>query len=50
MDIYYEGAQVLLEEEDFFDLTWAYMQRIHAQNVIHTEIFFDPQTHTDRGV
>ncbi len=50
LDIYYEGAQVLLEEEDFFDLTWAYMQRIHAQNVVHTEIFFDPQTHTDRGV
>ncbi len=50
LDIYYEGAQVLLEEEDFFDLTWAYMQRIHAQNVIHTEIFFDPQSHTDRGV
>ena len=50
LDIYYEGAQVLLEEEDFFDLTWAYLQRIHAQNVIHTEIFFDPQTHTDRGV
>ena len=50
LDIYYEGAQVLLTEEDFFDLTWAYLQRIHAQNVIHTEIFFDPQTHTDRGV
>lgn len=50
LDIYYEGAQVLLKEQDFFDLTWAYMKRIHEQNVIHTEIFFDPQTHTDRGV
>ncbi|HHB78454.1 MAG TPA: adenosine deaminase [Saprospiraceae bacterium] len=50
LDIYYEGAQVLLKEQDFFDLTWAYLRRIHAQNVIHTEIFFDPQTHTDRGV
>lgn len=50
LDIYYEGAQVLLKEQDFFDLTWAYLERIHGQNVIHTEIFFDPQTHTDRGV
>ncbi len=50
LDIYYEGARVLLTEQDFFDLTWAYVERIHAQNVIHTEIFFDPQTHTDRGV
>ncbi len=50
LDIYYQGAQVLLQEQDFFDMTWAYMNRIHAQNVRHTEIFFDPQTHTDRGV
>lgn len=50
LDIYYAGAQVLITEQDFYDLTYAYMQRIHAQNVLHTEIFFDPQTHTDRGV
>lgn len=50
LDIYYEGAQVLMTEQDFYDLTWAYLQKIHAQNVIHTEIFFDPQTHTDRGI
>lgn len=50
LDIYYEGAAVLLEEQDFYDLTWAYLEKIHSQNVIHTEIFFDPQTHTDRGV
>jgi adenosine deaminase len=41
---------VLLHEQDFYDLTWAYLQRISTQNVRHTEIFFDPQTHTDRGV
>ena len=50
LDIYYEGARVLLHEQDFYDLTWAYLQRISTQNVRHTEIFFDPQTHTDRGV
>ncbi len=50
LDIYYEGANVLLHEQDFYDLTWAYMEKIAEQNVIHTEIFFDPQTHTDRGV
>lgn len=50
LDIYYAGAQVLITEQDFYDLTYAYMQRIHEQNVIHTEIFFDPQTHTERGV
>ncbi len=50
LDIYYIGAQVLLHEQDFYDLTWAYLQKIHQQNVVHTEIFFDPQTHTDRGV
>ncbi|OFX57881.1 MAG: adenosine deaminase [Bacteroidetes bacterium GWB2_41_8] len=50
LDIYYSGADVLLEELDFYDLTWAYLQKIHSQNVIHTEIFFDPQTHTLRGV
>ncbi|SHO58449.1 adenosine deaminase [Vibrio quintilis] len=50
LDIYYQGANVLLHEQDFFDLTWAYLQRCHEENVIHTEIFFDPQTHTARGI
>ncbi len=50
LDIYYAGANVLIEEQDFYDLTWAYLKKIKAQHVIHTEIFFDPQTHTDRGV
>jgi len=50
LDIYYAGASVLLLEQDFFDMTWAYLEKIHTQNVCHTELFFDPQTHTDRGV
>ncbi len=50
LDIYYAAADVLLHEQDFYDLTMAYLRRIHADNVIHTEIFFDPQTHTARGV
>jgi adenosine deaminase len=50
LDIYYSGANVLIEEQDFYDLTWAYLLKIHSQNVIHTEIFFDPQTHTSRGI
>jgi len=50
LDIYYEGANVLIHEQDFYDLTWAYLTKIHSQNVVHTEIFFDPQTHTDRGI
>jgi adenine deaminase len=50
LDLYYEGMQVLLHERDFYDLTWGYLQKISAQNVRHTEIFFDPQAHTDRGV
>ena len=50
LDIYYSGANVLIEEQDFYDLTWAYLEKIHSQNVIHTEIFFDPQTHTSRGI
>jgi len=50
LDIYYQGARVLIKEEDFYDLTWAYLQKAHEQNIVHTEIFFDPQTHTDRGV
>ena len=47
LDIYYAGAGVLLQSEDFFDLTWAYLERVQSDNVKHVEIFFDPQTHTD---
>jgi len=50
LDIYYSGANVLIEEQDFYELTWAYLQKIHSQHVVHTEIFFDPQTHTSRGI
>ena len=50
LDIYYQGANVLLVEEDFYDLTWAYLEKCREQNVVHVEPFFDPQTHTDRGV
>jgi adenosine deaminase len=50
LDIYYSGADVLIEEQDFYDLTWAYLLKIHSQNVLHTEVFFDPQTHTSRGI
>jgi adenosine deaminase len=50
LDIYYAGCRMLLTEEDFYDLTWAYLTRAAAQGVRHAEIFFDPQTHTDRGV
>jgi len=50
LDLYYEGMQVLLNERDFYDLTWTYLQRVSDQNVRHAEIFFDPQAHTDREV
>ena len=50
LDLYYAGAQVLQTEQDFYDLTWAYLEKSAAQSVRHTEIFFDPQTHTDRGI
>jgi adenosine deaminase len=50
LDIYYAGASVLLKEEDFRDMAWAYLERAAADNVVHAEIFFDPQTHTARGV
>lgn len=50
LDIYYAGASVLIHEQDFYDLTMEYLKRCHADNVVHTEIFFDPQTHTDRGI
>ncbi len=50
LDIYYQSAAVLITEQDFYDLTWAYLKRCEEETVIHTEIFFDPQTHTDRGI
>ncbi len=50
LDIYYAGASVLLQPQDFHDMAWAYFLRAKADNVIHTELFFDPQTHTARGV
>ena len=50
LDIYYAGASVLLKEQDFYDMTAAYLKRAEEDNVRHTEIFFDPQTHTHRGV
>lgn len=50
LDLYYQGAAVLQTEQDFFDLTWAYLSRCQAQHVVHTEIFFDPQTHLARGI
>ena len=50
LDIYYQGARVLVTEQDFYELAWAYVQRAAADNVRHIEMFFDPQTHTARGV
>ncbi|OQK15121.1 adenosine deaminase [Methyloprofundus sedimenti] len=50
LDIYYAGAAVLITEEDFYDLTWAYLERCKENNVLHTEVFYDPQTHTNRGI
>ncbi|RYF32272.1 MAG: adenosine deaminase [Comamonadaceae bacterium] len=50
LDIYYAGASVLLKEQDFYDMAWAYLERAAADNVLRTEMFFDPQTHTERGV
>lgn len=50
LDIYYAGASVLLKEQDFYDMAWAYLQRAAADHVLRAEIFFDPQTHTARGV
>jgi adenosine deaminase len=50
LDIYYQGAQVLIHEEDFYELTWEYLLKCKEDGVVHTEIFFDPQTHTDRGI
>ncbi|WP_423840939.1 adenosine deaminase [Vibrio mytili] len=50
LDLYYQGANVLRTEQDFYDLTWEYLEHCKADNVVHTEIFFDPQTHTERGI
>ncbi|WP_180174461.1 adenosine deaminase [Acinetobacter sp. YH01022] len=50
LDIYYAGANVLIHEQDFYDLAWAYFEKCAADKVVHTEMFFDPQTHTDRGI
>ena len=50
LDIYYQTAKVLITEQDFFDLTWAYLIKSKENNIVHTEIFFDPQTHTNRGI
>ena len=50
LDIYYQGNKVLIKEQDFFDLTWAYMLKCRKESIVHTEIFFDPQAHTNRGI
>lgn len=50
LDIYYAGASILIKEQDFYDMTWAYLEKCSRENVRHIEIFFDPQTHTDRGI
>jgi adenosine deaminase len=50
LDLYYQGANVLRDEDDFFQLMWAYLYKCHEQNVVHVEIMFDPQTHTERGI
>jgi adenine deaminase len=50
LDLYYQGMTVLQTQEDFYDVTWAYLEKARAQSVLHAEIFFDPQGHTSRGV
>ena len=50
LKIFYQGSKVLIKEQDFFDLTWAYLLKCKEDNVVHTEIFFDPQTHVNRGI
>lgn len=50
LDVYYAAASVLQKEEDFFDMAWAYLRRAQADHIVHAEIFFDPQTHTSRGI
>ena len=50
LDIYYQGSKVLVKEQDFFELTWSYLLKCKEDNIVHTEIFFDPQSHTNRGI
>ncbi len=50
LDLYYQGASVLVTQRDFYDLTWAYLKKARQQNIVHAEIFFDPQAHTQRGI
>ena len=50
LNIYYQGFNVLIKQQDFFDLTWTYMLKCKEENIVHAEIFFDPQAHTDRGI
>ncbi len=50
LDVYYQGMSVLIEERDFYDLTWAYLEKVHGDGVRHAEIFFDPQAHMERGI
>ncbi len=50
LDVYYQGMSVLIETRDFYDLTWAFLEKVHGQGVRHVEIFFDPQAHMERGV
>jgi len=50
LDIYYSGCNALIKEIDFYDMTWAYLNKAKEQNIFHTEIMFDPQTHTNRGI
>ncbi len=50
LDIYYQGCAVLQTEQDFYDLAWAYLEKAKQDHVVHTEIFYDPQSHTDRGI
>jgi adenosine deaminase len=50
LQVYYQGMRVMVHERDFYDLTWAYLSKAHSQKVRHTEMFFDPQAHTGRGI
>ncbi len=50
LSIFYQGSKVLIKEQDFFDLTWAYILKCKEENIVHTEVFFDPQTHINRKI
>ena len=50
LDYYYIGTNVLISEQDFFDLAWAYFKKVHKQGLVHAEVFYDPQSHTSRGI